>query len=107
MADRNQPMRYDVTIEEIATKKTSTAQVGCWWSDDASIRGLSQMCDCQIGGYFHAKPIKSRDGEHWMNAFAGGQFEYLRANECGHEPSKKFRAVKVQLPNGKTIQIAA
>lgn len=108
MVDRNEPMFYDIDIEEIATKETNRAQVACWWSGDASLNGLRQMCDCQLGGFFNARPTVSQQGVSWSNAFAIGQAQYLKAKKCTHsEPSKKFRAVSAHLPSGATIQIAA
>lgn len=108
MVDRNEPMFYDIEIEEIATKETNRAQVACWWSGDASANGFKQMCDCQLAGFFNARPTVSQQGVSWSNAWLLGQAQFLKTKKCSHEqPSQRFRAVTAHLPSGQTIQLAA
>lgn len=111
MTKRFDPMFYDVEIRN-ADGQENKSQVGAWWSGDASANGLRQMCDCQLAGYFHAKPSgqpnKLTGRPTWNQAFTRAQHNYLQASPCSHDkPSKKFEAVRAHLPGGEVVEIAA
>jgi hypothetical protein len=107
MSRRTEPMHYEIEIEEIKTKKKTKAEVACWWSGDASANGWRAMCDCQLAGYFNAKPSKTSEGVSWYNSFTIAQAQYRQSRECDSQPSRKFRAVRAHLPSGDVIDLAA
>lgn len=108
--ERTDPMFYNIEIEEVATGKRATSEVACYWSGDQSATGYRQMCDCQLAGWFHAKPhvAKNLDGsetKYWSGAYDAAQYGYLKANHCAHEPSAKFAARRAVLASGDVIEL--
>lgn len=110
MPERNDPMYYEIDIQDRKSKETRRVPKFCWWSGDNSIAELRRMCDCQLGAFFTSKshPTPAAfDRGTITNNFAGAQFEYLKHNKCDHKPSKKFAVTRAVLPDERVVDIAA
>lgn len=109
-------MYYEFDIQERKNGEVQRARMFCWWSGDASIAGLRGMCDCQLGGFFHAalknmfptweQLRHSTSTSNANNAFTYAQNAWLKQHKCDHiGPSRKYIVLQAITPDGAVIDL--